>query len=214
VILSRAPIVRSGSTGSPREGIWAFLAPPDSSWPAGPLILNPHPPCCGNESGRDEEIGRAMAWLRGARERGEVTADTPVIVAGDMNLVGWSRQLRMLLEGGGHDDANAGAELAGAELAGAALTGAALTDAAPRHLGGHDTYTWRNDDGAFAPGRLDFILYGGDRLELGRNFVLWTPELDAATLEALGLEAGDTAEASDHLPVVADFAPRPTGATP
>jgi endonuclease/exonuclease/phosphatase (EEP) superfamily protein YafD len=204
VILSRAPIVRSGSTGSAREGVWAFLAPPDPSWPAGPLILNPHPPCCGNESGRDEEIGRAMAWLRGARGRGEVTADTPVIVAGDMNLVGWSRQLRMLLEGGGGGGAHAGD----------ARAGAALSDAAPRHLGGHDTYTWRNDDGAFAPGRLDFILYGSERLELGRSFVLWTPELDAGTLEALGLEAGDTAVASDHLPVVADFAPRSAGATP
>jgi endonuclease/exonuclease/phosphatase family metal-dependent hydrolase len=186
--------VSSGSTGSEREGIWAFLAPPDPSWPRGPLILNPHPPCCGNESGREEEIGRAMAWLRGARERGELMADTPVIVAGDMNLVGWSRQLRMLLEGGGHDAAHAGD---------------ALSDAAPRHLGGHDTYTWRNDHSAFAPGRLDFILYGDKLLELGRNFVLWTPELDAETLAALGLEPGDTAVASDHLPVIADFAPRP-----
>ena len=45
-------------------------------------------------------------------------------------------------------------------------------------------------------------------LEAGNRYVLWTPVLDAGTLSALGLEAGDTAAASDHLPVVADFALR------
>ncbi|HMB71715.1 MAG TPA: endonuclease/exonuclease/phosphatase family protein, partial [bacterium] len=144
VIVSRLPVLDSGSVGSPREGLWAKLAPPSSSWPHGPLILNPHPPCCGNESGRDEEIGAALQWLRRARARGDVTPETPVIVAGDMNLVGWSRQLDLLLEGDGAPPDG---------------DGTALTDAFPRHLGSADTYTWRNDDGAFPPGRLDFILY-------------------------------------------------------
>jgi endonuclease/exonuclease/phosphatase family metal-dependent hydrolase len=117
-----------------------------------------------------------------------------VIVAGDMNLVGWSRQLDLLVDGppGAPPDGD----------------GTALADAFPRHLGGADTYTWRNDHGAFPPGRLDFILYGDSVLELHRRFVLWTPDLDAESLAALGLEAGDTARASDHLPVVADFSLR------
>ena len=144
-----------------------------------------------------------LAILEGgedAQDAGDpVTPGMPVIVAGDLNLVGHSRQLRTLLEGAILDTATHGP---GRPLD---WDGTALADAAPLHTTGRETYTWRGDDSPFAPGRLDFILYTDSVLELANGFVLWTPDLRDADLERTGLHARDTVTASDHLPVVADF---------
>jgi len=201
VLASRVPIEESGTTGSARGGLWARLAPPDSAWARGPVLLGPRPPCCENETGRQLELDATMAWLRNARDDGRIAPGTPLVVAGDMNLVGRSGQLATLVSGAILDGAAWGAPFA------PDWDGTGLRDARPRHAGGREIYTWRGDGSAFPPGRLDFILDSDSVLGLGTSFVLWTPDLSPEDLEALGLEASDTAAASDHLPVVADFYP-------
>ena len=201
VLASRVAIEDFGSTGSERKGQWMKLASPGPVWSVGPVVLNPHPPCCENESGRQQELDRAIAWLRDARAGGRLPSGAPVIVGGDLNLVGHSRQLRTLLEGTIGDEAAAGPSFPPDP------DGTALADVAPYHAAGAENYTWRSDESPFAPGRLDFLLYSDSVLGVGNSFVLWTPELGAAERDALGLEASDTAIASDHLPVVADFFP-------
>lgn len=52
--------------------------------------------------------------------------------------------------------------------------------------------------------RLDFLTYSESTAVLQNAFVLDTAILDAKTLKAYGLESSDS-EATDHLPVVADF---------
>lgn len=195
IILSRFPVRDWGPVGTERRGAWAVLDTPD-----GPLVLiNPHPPCCENDAGRQQEFDAIAAWIREARSSGRIKKATPILIAGDMNLVGESRQLATLLRGDIADTTTYG------PAAAPDGDGTALADPLPYHLSGTEAYTWRGDDGPFAPGRLDYIVYTDSCLGLGRAFVLWTPELPAHILEAAGLHADDTAVASDHLPVVADF---------
>ncbi len=199
VVVSAVPVAASGALGGKRDAIWVRLESPGHDWPEGPLLLNLHPPCCDNDAGRREELDQAAAWIRDARAAGRLDPATPVLVAGDMNLVGDASEQRTLLAGTIADTLRFGPPAAPDG------DGTPFADAFPRHLAGGEVYTWRSDEGPFAPGRLDYIVYTDSVLEIGNRFVLWTPDLPPARLEALGLEPDDTAAASDHLPVVADF---------
>jgi endonuclease/exonuclease/phosphatase family metal-dependent hydrolase len=200
VIVSRYPMAGSGSIGGERGTTWAMIRAPAIDGAKNVLVINPQMPCCEDDTGRQEEADRLAAWLRDAQSAdGFLEPGTPIVVAGDLNLVGHARQLNTMLHGDVVDVDRFGP---GRPLD---WDGTALADALPLHTTGREAYTWRNDDGPFAPGRLDFILYTDSVLELAGGFVLWSPDLDAADLEGIGLEAADTAVASDHLPVVADF---------
>jgi endonuclease/exonuclease/phosphatase family metal-dependent hydrolase len=165
--------------------------------------VSAHPPCCDDEVGRQEELDGIAAWTRDlvASRGGGLPRGTPIVVAGDMNLVGGARQVRTLVAG----------EIVDEETHGTSepldWDGTPLGDAEPRHAGGHDTFTWRDERSSFAPGRLDYIVYSDSVLELANAFVLATEGLAPEILERHGLRPGDTLEASDHLPVVADFTP-------
>ena len=58
--------------------------------------------------------------------------------------------------------------------------------------------------GGLFRGRLDWLFYSPDQLTLQRSFALWTPDMPADVLAAVGLHASDS-RASDHLALVADF---------
>ncbi len=195
VILSRFPVLEWGPIGTRRRGAWAILDTPDGKL----AVVNPHAPCCQDDAGRQDEFDALTAWIRDSRASGLLDPRTPVIVAGDMNLVGDAQQLTTLLEGAIVDTATHG------PAAPPDGDGTPFVDVAPYHLSGTETYTWRSDLGEFAPGKLDYILYTDSVLGLGRSFVLWTPDLDETALREAGLEVEDTRVASDHLPVVADF---------
>ena len=62
-------------------------------------------------------------------------------------------------------------------------------------------YTWRNDFGSYAPGRLDFFIYSDSVITTGNHFLLYTPEMSAGELATYGLQAGDVTTVSDHLPL-------------
>ncbi len=194
-IVSRYPIKDSGPMGGAGRGSWALIEAPAGEF----LVINPHPPCCEDDAGRRREFDAIAAWVRDARASGRLTHGTPIVIAGDMNLVGESRQLATLLSGEISDAATYGPSAAPDG------DGTALADAMPYHLTGREAYTWRGDEGAFAPGRLDYVVYSDSVLRLAHSFVLWTPDLPDDYLAAAGLQRDDTAVASDHLPVVADF---------
>ena len=65
--------------------------------------------------------------------------------------------------------------------------------------------TWSDTTSSFTPGRLDWMLYSPETIELVNSFVFDTGDLDMKTLLEENLSAEDTAEFSDHLPLVADF---------
>lgn len=109
----------------------------------------------------------------------------PVIVGGDLNLVGSARPLTALVEGLDVD-------------------GSDLVPANALRLGERTYATWRNPEGLFAPGRLDFLLIPDAVLEVVDAFVFTAEDLGLDALGSLGLSVDDS-RVSDHLPVVADL---------
>jgi len=182
-------------------------------------VVSAHPPCCDKEEARQRELDGIAAWMRelvtpgGALEPAggpplefDLPEGTPIVIAGDMNLVGGARQVRTLTDGDIADEKTFGPSRP------VDWDGTPLADARPRVAGDGGVFTWRDSRSSFSPGRLDYVVYSDSVLELRRAFVLETSELTAEELARYGLRPDDTLEASDHLPVVADFAPIPAGA--
>lgn len=67
-------------------------------------------------------------------------------------------------------------------------------------------FTWYDPESSFSPGRLDYLSFTDSVLRPVRHYVLFTPPLSEAHLRANGLQAEDAVRASDHLPLVVDFA--------
>jgi hypothetical protein len=108
---------------------------------------------------------------------------SPVIIGGDLNLVGSREPLLALIQGLDVD-------------------GSDLTPVNAPRIGERTLVTWRNAEGLFAPGRLDFLLVPDAAATVTNSFVFATEDLDAEILGRLGLERG----LSDHLIVVVDLA--------
>ncbi len=165
------------------------------------LVINAHLPCCDNDSGRQNAADGIAAFIRDARLPGgplTLDPDTPIIVTGDMNLVGLAQQLDTLLEGDIVNNGSFGPDFA------PDWDGSGLLDVIAQQTEKRMGYTWRNDNSSFWPGRLDFIMASDSVLEVGNRFLLYTPEMSAAELAANGLQSGDSL-ASDHLLFCADF---------
>jgi endonuclease/exonuclease/phosphatase (EEP) superfamily protein YafD len=173
------------------------------------LFIVMHPPCCsGDTPPRDERrqqvVDQVLAFLRDAQTDGgdiDLPANTPVIIAGDMNFVGDDQQPFSLRTGTIVDTSRFGPSF------GPDWDGSSLTDLAPRLTGWPMDFTWYDLESSFSPGRLDYIYYTDSVLRAVRHYTLFTPALSAEQLESSGLRADDVVRASDHLPLVADFAP-------
>lgn len=118
----------------------------------------------------------------------------PVVIGGDLNLVGSRAPLFQLTRG---------LDVDGSDLA--------PVDA--ERLGERTLSTWRNPGDVFAPGRLDFLLVPDGAVSVANSFVFATEDLHETTLTRLGLEADLMLELSDHLVLVADLVVGPPPAT-
>lgn len=198
IAISSYPIIAT----YPIEGNGAFLLDLRPKHDAHLLLIVAHPPCCEHNLERQREIDAIMAFIRDAKAPGDVLElkpNTPILIIGDLNLVGYAQQLKTMLSG----------EIVNVTPFGPAFKpdwdGSNFTDLMPRHTDLPMTYTWRDDNIDFNPGRLDFMIYSDSVLRLGNHFVLFTPAMTADSLAAHGLEPQDVPTASDHLPVVSDF---------
>ncbi len=200
LIVSRYPIIEDRSVDEAGNH-WALIDLPDETYGADLSLISAHPPCCDNEEGRQEELDGIAAWMRDLKLGGSpgIATGTFIVIAGDMNLVGLSGQVETLVAGTISDEERFGRTVA------ADWDGTPMSDASPLHIGGREGYTWRDDTSSFAPGKLDYIVYSDSVMEMTGGFVLRTEDLPGEILESYGLRAADTGEASDHLPVVADF---------
>jgi endonuclease/exonuclease/phosphatase family metal-dependent hydrolase len=164
------------------------------------LVVANHWKCCGGHDGtRQQQADALIGAIRNVREPGGFVTlpPTPIVVAGDLNLVEWAGPLHTLLTG----DVLAGADSP------PDWDGTAFDLVEARHAGARLTYTWRDATEEYAPGRLDWMAFTGSLAGLVAGFVLDTATLSDATLAAHGLLRADSEEASDHLPIVADFGP-------
>jgi len=197
-LVTRFPIQQSWAL----DGNVAALVGSRSALGHDMLVVGCHLPCCANETGRQQEIDHLMSFFRDAKTPGgavTVADSTLLVIAGDLNLVGLSRQLVTLLTGDIVDNATWGPDFA------PDWDGTALADLVSRQTEKRQAYTWRNDAGTFAPGRLDFVIYSDAVVDMGNHFSLYSPEMSPAELATYGLQANDVTTVSDHLPHVADF---------
>ena len=204
-VVARLPVISTASLCArpdvPTTCNVAVHLGPGARAKAGLYVVSMHPPCCTNDIGRQVEFDLLAAHLRDVRASGALPPETPVVVAGDMNLVGDRRQVQTLLTGAIVDVDRFGP---GAPLD---VDGTALADAAPPTTGRPADFTWINDGDTYPPGRLDYVVFSDALLEARNGFALYTPGLTPEELTHYGLEAGDSA-VSDHLPVVQDLAAR------
>ncbi len=175
--------------GIPATGAWVEVA--DRRL----LVATVDLVCCGNaRTAVEDRIRRVEAdvvnrALRGALERAVAAGRAPnlVLFGGDFNLVGSPEPLAIAGRGLGRD-------------------GAALVAVDVLQLDGASNATWDNGSGPFPPGRLDYVLYDEARASVVGSFVFESRDLADAALTELGLAAVDGERASDHRPVVVDFA--------
>jgi exonuclease III len=194
-LVSRYPVTASASL----DGNGAFLLNVKGK----PLIcIVTHLPCCANETGRQREIDRIMSFIRSVKygiSVFQVPQNTPIIVMGDMNLVGLREQQQTLTTG----DIKNNSEFGPDEFPDWDDT--PLDDALPVTTNLPATFTWYNDGSSYGPGRLDYILYTGSVMERVNQFSLWSPALTNEQLTSSGLQKDDVPTVSDHLPLVCDF---------
>ena len=191
------------------NGLFERYAPFERILPAiNPDIINfhAHLPCCSNDEDRQKEVDSIMSFIRDARNPGgsvTLSSNTPIVIVGDMNLVGWAQQLETFLTGDIVNENTYGEDFL------PDWDGTTIADSMPRHNNTRSVYTWRSETSSYAPGRLDFIFYTDSVMKIAKKFVLMTSEMTAQQLEEYNLNAGDVSQASDHFPVVTDFNNRP-----
>ena len=166
------------------------------------LVIANHWSCCTADDNRQEQADALISFLRDARTSGgviDLAPDTPILAAGDFNLVGWRRQLETLTTGDIVDEGTFGPDSP------PDWDGSEFDRAEVRHPDTRFVYTWRNDGGSFYPGQLDYIWFTGSVATLHRSLTVETRTMLSSSLAEFGLGAGDTETASDHAAVFADF---------
>jgi len=158
---------------------------------------------------RQLEIDELMAFIRDAKEPGGVLTleeYTPILITGDLNLVGYAQQLETLITG----------DIVNPQF-GPDFTpdwdGSDFGDLCARLTDLPMFYTWYSATSSYYPGRLDFMIYSDYVLNSEHKFVMFTPEMLADSLSAYGLYADDVTDASDHVPFVSDFTVTQPGLT-
>ena len=215
--VSRFPIVHHRATTSPDSGrkvslTWIDI--PDSLWDHDLYFINAHMSCCSDgELSRQRQADSIAAWIRrirGPQPPVALPPGTPLMLMGDLNLVGGDGPLHTLVTGDINDEALWGSDAA------PDWDDTALQDIQPRHNGdGKATWTWRWDGSGFNPGRLDCALLSDSVAQVVGAIALNTTTMTQAQLDALGLAQLDVGKSKfgdgwvlDHLPLVVDLKPR------
>jgi endonuclease/exonuclease/phosphatase family metal-dependent hydrolase len=166
------------------------------------LVVANHWSCCTADQNRQAQADALIAFLRDARTPGgtlDLEPETPIVAAGDFNLVGWRRQLETLVTGDIADNGTWGPDSP------PDWDGSDFDIATARHPDARFVYTWRRDNSTFYPGRLDYFCYSGSVVTLHNNFTVETRNMSPESLGDAGLLWDDTEVASDHGPVVGDL---------
>ena len=183
---------------------------PDNIYSTDILIINGHPPCCGNNEGRQENFDALIQFILDAKTPGgviDLPINTPISFSGDMNLVGYAEQYYTIVNGtisdtdtfgpGGFPD----------------WDDTPLEDQRCYFNEKNIAYTWDKSNpssGDYPPGRLDFVFFTNSVMSVDKSFIISTEHMSESLLAENNLYWDDTKKASDHLPVVVDFVPLPS----
>jgi len=176
-------------------------------WGVPLLVTSSHLKCCGgssNEAQRQAEADEYMAFLRDAMN-GEgalaLAPNSPVVYGGDLNMVGLDDPIYTLVSGDISDESTYGPDFS------PDWDGTTLTEHPLLQSDHAFDFTWMssNINSEWMPGKLDYLITSDASVALLGGFVVRTEEMSANRLSALGLEAGDALDASDHFLVVGDL---------
>lgn len=225
-IVSRFPLSLTASSTTPPASTTtdtglALVDLPDERFDVDLYLVNNHFSCCNDseppgpldprEVIRQRQADAVVNWMRDAKTAGEnidLPAGTPMIVAGDLNIINEPDvldPLGTLITGDIYHESLFGSDAA------PDWDGSPLEDALPRHNRDLvEDYTWRDDSQPYDPGRLDYVLYTDSVMQMGNRFVLNTVAMSSEERQATGLEELDVTVDQDglnydHLPVVVDF---------
>lgn len=200
VTISRWPIYEAADV---MENLVVYIDLPSDRSKRDLVLFNAHTPCCGNNDGRDEEHDAiSSTWRKLMTGTGPfpIFPEDPMVALGDFNMVGFRRQLDTILNGEIIDELRFGSSFEPGRAEGS------LRHVSFRHTHSRVSYTWRRDRSDFAPGKLDYLFYTGDAMELKKAYALYTDEMPLSVLNGHGLQLTDSSTASDHLVLIADFA--------
>ncbi|MGE5357005.1 MAG: endonuclease/exonuclease/phosphatase family protein [Deltaproteobacteria bacterium] len=198
IVISKYPVSRFESIG----GNGAFLINYNG---VDILIINVHFYCCDNDIDRQVEVDEIIQFIRNSRNGFgpfNIKKNTPIIITGDTNFVGSKRQRITLTQGDIVNESKYGKDFL------PDWDNSFLEDVKPFTTGYSAAFTWYSPWSSYPAGRLDYIFYTGSVLQLENAFVLCTDNLSRDILDNYQLNNEDSANASDHLPVVADFSLR------
>ncbi len=213
VTVSRWPLSMIATQTTPAGDlprIMTLINLPDDRFARDLYIINEHFKCCSgatNDNRRQKQADSIVAWMRDARTAGgsiTLSAGTPIVVIGDLNMVGSLSPLNTVICGDISDNATYGPDSP------PDWDASCSTDAHPLHnVAGPADYTWRSDGSGFDPGRLDYAIHTDSAITAAKRFVLNTVAMSPAELAATGLQANDVVLNPpgdfDHLPLVFDF---------
>lgn len=214
VIASKYPLRMQATDTNPpgdREQAIALVDLPDGRFSFDLYVLGNHYKCCGgtdNDPRRQRQSDAIMGWIRDAQTAGgyvNLPHGTPIVIAGDLNIVGRYQPVATLVDGNIIGEVHYGPDFM------PDWDDSRMTDLHPLHnICGPADYTWRDDTDQWAPGRLDYIVYTDSVLTALKKFVLNTTTMSKRTLRAAGLERLDVTVDEeglkfDHLPLVVDF---------
>ncbi|MDP7009734.1 MAG: hypothetical protein QGI78_09210 [Phycisphaerales bacterium] len=181
---------------------------PDNVFDVDAYILGVHFKCCdypGDNEKRQKSADAIVTWMGDAKYQGryiDLPWGTPMLVVGDMNLVGGPQPETTLLTGDVIE------EEVYCQDSKSDWDHSDMFDVAPVDPNTGDDYTWQGNDW-YDPSRLDRFMVTDSVMQLANSFVLNTGTMSNDALNALQLNESDTSPAvtSDHLPVVVDFRP-------
>jgi hypothetical protein len=161
------------------------------------LIVNAHLPASQENAKRLAEISKMVNFIRSVKNNSsdiKIEKNSPIFILGDMNLVGLSEQLKLLLTGntkGTNPDID--------------WDSTSFAEANPRLTESPFCYTWTKSYSNFWPGKLDYIIYSDYSAILKKAFSINTEKMSQNNIQKYGLNTDDSPKATDHLPIIADF---------
>lgn len=201
ITASRFPIAQHWPSLDRQDPVLIDLPP---SYNSQLLIVNGHFSCCDANANRQNQADEFISFILDAKNPGgsiELAENTPMMLVGDLNLVGFNQQLKTLVNGDIQNTASYGN--GGAPDWDDSDFTVAYTLQSDKNM----AYTWRDEGSPFPPSWLDYIIYSDAAGTALKSFTLQTGVMPAARLNQYGLLADDDLVASDHLPVVMDYLP-------
>ncbi len=199
IIASRWPIVQTWPALSRQFPVLIDLP---ATYVTDLLFNAAHLNCCTADATRQQQCDAWAQFILDAKSPGgsvTLPANTPFVMAGDLNAVGYAQQIHTLLNG---DIVNTGTYGNGGPLD---WDGSPLTDLTCPQTDARMDYTWRSNTSAYPSGRLDYFIFSDAAAGAAKHFTLRTSILSPARLAAFGLQANDDVTASDHLPITTDL---------